>query len=107
MRVLVLVCVRVHVRVHVCVCVCVRVCACVAVCTVSVRVCVVKSWQPGTRPMCVCVCSQVITCRPKSTRELPLEDTQDLVQRRRAPPVVGVRSLPCATQNSDFYPDNV
>jgi len=37
-------------------------------------------------------------------REFPLEDTQDLAQRRRAPPVF--RSLP-HTINSDFYPENM
>ena len=61
--------------------------------------------------MCVCVAKSSLVAprvlEDARERELPLEDTQDLAQRRRAPPVVGARSLPCATQNSDFYPDNV
>ena len=51
----------------------------------------------------------MVLCAPRvledaRERDLPLEDTQDLAQRRRAPPVV--RSLPRDTRNSNFYPEN-
>ena len=112
-------CVNVHLYVFMCrflslcacvwMCVCKWLCACVCVCPSVWCVCACVLKNPGGQDYVPCLCVCVVTLNPVASRvlqdakerELPLEDTEDWVHRRRAPSVF---RLLRARSNSNFYP---